>query len=121
MPSRRGLRSHDGTLPAVRGAVSSERAKILIADLSPAALELVVSRDGAEVTQVGAACPDHLVNTKRVPLWVPYDPGIDSVAELADRVRSGADGYRANVRAMIKRIVAGSNVSFAGSGACVIS
>jgi rhamnulose-1-phosphate aldolase/alcohol dehydrogenase len=90
-------------LPAVRGAVSSERAKILIADLSPAALELAESRDGAEVTQVGAACPDHLVNTKRVPLWVSYDPGTDSVAELADRVRSGADGYRADYAAYLER------------------
>src|SRR3712207_2282184 len=56
-------------LPAVRGAVSSERAKVLVVDTSPRALEFVSSRHAAGLTDIGAACPDHLVHTKRVPLW----------------------------------------------------
>ncbi len=72
-------------LPALRGAISSERSKILIGDLSPAVLELVDSADGSSVTSVGAACPDHLVHTKRVPLFVPFDPA----------QRLGADAGRA--------------------------
>src|ERR1700743_170851 len=51
-------------LPALRGAVSSERAKVLLTDTAEAVCELVDSRDGAEVATVGAACPDHLVHTK---------------------------------------------------------
>ena len=31
----------------------------------------------AEIATVGAACPDHLVHTKRVPMWVAYDPARD--------------------------------------------
>ncbi len=90
-------------LPALRGAMSSERAKIVIADFSPAVLELVDSRDGAQITQTGAACPDHLVNTKRIPLWVPYDLATDTVAELAERVREAAAGYRSEYAAYVER------------------
>ena len=32
------------------------------------------SRDAPELDDVGAACPDHLVHTKRLPLWIPFDP-----------------------------------------------
>jgi len=90
-------------LPALRGALSTRHSKIVIADLSPAVLELVDSADGSEVSSVGAACPDHLVHTKRVPLWVPYDPAVDSVETLAERVVAGAAGFRAEYRAYVGR------------------
>jgi rhamnose utilization protein RhaD (predicted bifunctional aldolase and dehydrogenase) len=54
-------------LPSLRGAVSSEAHKLLTVDTSPAAVEFVSSRDAAKLVTVGAACPDHLVHTKRVP------------------------------------------------------
>jgi rhamnulose-1-phosphate aldolase/alcohol dehydrogenase len=82
-------------LPAIRGAVSSERAKILQVDASPSTLEFVCSKDAATLSQVGAACPDHLVHTKRVPLWIAYDPAADDVETLAARVREEAAKYRA--------------------------
>lgn len=81
-------------LPAIRGAVSSERAKILQVDASPSTLEFVSSLDAPTLSQVGAACPDHLVRTKRVPLWVDYDPSADDAETLAARVREGAAAYR---------------------------
>jgi len=74
-------------LPVLRGAVSSERSKVLIADTSPAVLELVDGAGAAEVVHAGAACPDHLVHTKQLPMWIPYDPAIDSIEALAERVR----------------------------------
>ncbi len=85
-------------LPALRGAVSSERAKVLQLDVSEAVSELVCSRDAPQLTQVGAACPDHLVHTKRVPLWIDYDPAHDDAAALAARVAEGAERYRAGYR-----------------------
>ena len=39
----------------------------------------------ATLTDIGAACPDHLVHTKRMPLWVPFDPAADDAAALRDR------------------------------------
>jgi rhamnulose-1-phosphate aldolase/alcohol dehydrogenase len=88
-------------LPALRGAVSSERPKVLVVDTSPRVLEFVSSRDASQLVTVGAACPDHLVHTKRTPLWIPFDPASEDAAVLRDRVRERAaefrDGYHAYV------------------------
>jgi rhamnulose-1-phosphate aldolase/alcohol dehydrogenase len=90
-------------LPALRGAVSSERPKILVVDTSPSVEEFVSSRDAAALVTVGAACPDHLVHTKRLPLWVPFDPGRDDAAALSERIRELADRFRDDYRAYVER------------------
>ena len=90
-------------LPALRGAVSDERSKILVVDTSPRALEFVSSRDAADLVSVGAACPDHLVHTKRVPLWVPFDLEQDDASTLAERVRTLAARYRDDYRGYVER------------------
>ncbi len=81
-------------LPALRGAVSSERSKVLVVDTSPRVLEFVSSRAAPDLTDIGAACPDHLVHTKRVPMWVPFDPSSEDAQTLRERVRSLAGEYR---------------------------
>jgi rhamnulose-1-phosphate aldolase/alcohol dehydrogenase len=88
-------------LPALRGAVSSERSKVLVADTSPRVVEFVSSKAAPSLTDVGAACPDHLVHTKRVPLWVPFDPSHEDAQTLRERVRSLAGGYRDDYRAYV--------------------
>jgi len=90
-------------LPALRGAVSSERPKVLVVDTSARVLEFVGSRDAPELTTVGAACPDHLVHTKRVPLWIPFDPATEDAATLRERVRERAAAYRDEYRAYVER------------------
>ena len=90
-------------LPALRGAVSSERSKVLVVDTSPRVLEFVASRAAPELTDVGAACPDHLVHTKRVPLWVPFDPATEDAATLRERIRERAAAYRDEYRAYVDR------------------
>jgi rhamnulose-1-phosphate aldolase/alcohol dehydrogenase len=89
-------------LPVLRGAVSSERAKVLVVDTSPRAREFVNSRAAAELVTVGAACPDHLVHTKRLPLWIPFAPGSDDAAVLADRIREAAAAFRDDYRAYVE-------------------
>ncbi len=93
----------DAVLPALRGAVSSERSKVLVVDTSPRALEFVSSRAAPELTDVGAACPDHLVHTKRVPLWIPFDPASEDAGVLADRIRERAAAFRDEYRAYVER------------------
>jgi rhamnulose-1-phosphate aldolase/alcohol dehydrogenase len=90
-------------LPAVRGAVSSRRPKILQVDTSPAALQFVCSQDARGLSQRGAACPDHLVHTKRTPLWVDFDPGRDDAAALAARLAEAAESYRDEYCAYVAR------------------
>jgi rhamnulose-1-phosphate aldolase/alcohol dehydrogenase len=90
-------------LPALRGAVSSERRKVLVVDASPRVQELVSSRDAPELVTVGAACPDHLVHTKRVPLWIPFDPASEDAEVLCARVRERAAAFRDEYRAYVQR------------------
>ena len=92
-----------GVLPALRGAVSSERHKVLTVDTSPRAVEFASSAQASELVAVGAACPDHLVHTKRVPLWIPYDPAADDVPALRARIAEAAEAYRAGYRAYVER------------------
>src|SRR6185503_1840776 len=93
----------DAVLPALRGAVSSERPKVLVVDTSPRVLEFVSSRDAPDLVTVGAACPDHLVHTKRTPLFVPFDPDTEDAATLVERVRERAAAYRDDYRAYVER------------------
>jgi rhamnulose-1-phosphate aldolase/alcohol dehydrogenase len=90
-------------LPALRGAVSSERAKVLHVDTSAPVLELVDSVRAPELVAVGAPCPDHLVHTKRLPLWVAFDPAQDDVTTLAARIADGAASYRDDYRRYVER------------------
>jgi rhamnulose-1-phosphate aldolase/alcohol dehydrogenase len=85
-------------LPTVRGAVSSERHKLLTLDESPRALEFVSSADAETLVTVGAPCPDHLVHTKRLPLWIPYDPDTDDADGLRARIAERAEAFRADYR-----------------------
>lgn len=79
-------------LPVVRGAVSQNRAAILQVDESPEVLEFVGSAGSSERSQIGAACPDHLVHTKRQPLFVDWTPS-QGAAALAERLSAGVTEY----------------------------
>jgi rhamnulose-1-phosphate aldolase/alcohol dehydrogenase len=73
-------------LPALRGALSVDGPRVLQVDLSPPVLEFVCGRDARELSQVGAACPDHLVHTKRRPAWIEFDANRDDAAVLRERL-----------------------------------
>ncbi|MDX6503232.1 MAG: hypothetical protein QOE29_357, partial [Gaiellaceae bacterium] len=62
-------------LPQLRGRISRRRRQVLELNASEAALDFVGRERSAELSQVGAACPDHLVNTKAKPLFL--EPGHD--------------------------------------------
>ena len=108
LPSERRESLLADVLPALRGALSSgsEEAthKILRADhTSEDVLEFVCGRDSRELSQVGAACPDHLVRTKVKPLWVDFDPESEGADELKAKVREGVDEYRREYEAYYAR------------------
>jgi rhamnulose-1-phosphate aldolase/alcohol dehydrogenase len=89
-------------LPTVRGAVSSERHKVLTVDTSARSVEFVSSVDAERLVTVGAPCPDHLVHTKRVPLWIPYDPAADDADVLRARIAERAERFRADYRRYVE-------------------
>jgi rhamnulose-1-phosphate aldolase/alcohol dehydrogenase len=73
-------------LPALRGAASGDGPRILQVDTSPEGLEFACGSDSPELSQVGAACPDHLVHTRRRPVWVDFDPRSEDAAVLKERI-----------------------------------
>jgi rhamnulose-1-phosphate aldolase/alcohol dehydrogenase len=90
-------------LPQLRGAVSSEASKVLVVDTSAPVRELVDSRDARELVSVGAACPDHLVHTKRAPLWIPFDPRSEDAETLRSRIPELAARFRDDYSAYFER------------------
>jgi rhamnulose-1-phosphate aldolase/alcohol dehydrogenase len=85
-------------LPGLRGALGVDGPRVLQLDCSAAALEFVCGRDSRELSQVGAACPDHLVHTKRRPAWVAFDPESDDAATLRERLIEAAHAFQERER-----------------------
>ncbi|HRL11189.1 MAG TPA: bifunctional aldolase/short-chain dehydrogenase [Aggregatilineales bacterium] len=84
-------------LPVIRGAVSKWSPTILSYDDSAAVLDMVGSDKSGEVSQQGAACPDHLVHVKRQPLFVHWTPdeGVDALkTKLIDGIAAYEAAYR---------------------------
>ncbi|HVF03025.1 MAG TPA: bifunctional aldolase/short-chain dehydrogenase [Rubrobacteraceae bacterium] len=97
-------------LPALRGALSlgadgaPTAHKILRVDhTSDDVLRFVCGRDSKELSQVGAACPDHLVRTKVRPLWVDFDPNSEGADELKTKLSEGVEAYRREYEAYFSR------------------
>ena len=88
------------SLPALRGALLADAdGLVLEVDRSPAAVAFASSVRAAEVSQIGAPCPDHLINTKHKPLFLDFEPEAGGPGDLAEAFRIGvaeyADWYRA--------------------------
>ncbi|WP_085522997.1 bifunctional aldolase/short-chain dehydrogenase [Tuberibacillus sp. Marseille-P3662] len=90
-------------LPVIRGEVSQYKPMLATYDDSEETLTFVNSYDAPELSQVGAACPDHLVHTKRVPLYVDWDPTSQSVDDLLERLKSGIASFEKDYQAYFER------------------
>ncbi|GIO68418.1 bifunctional aldolase/short-chain dehydrogenase [Paenibacillus cookii] len=89
-------------MPVIRGAVSDGKKMICTYDDGDDVLQFVNSKNAKELSQVGAACPDHLVHTKRVPLYVEWAPSTGA-AGLKEAVRSGIEAYKEEYKAYFER------------------
>jgi rhamnulose-1-phosphate aldolase/alcohol dehydrogenase len=81
-------------LPALRGAVSVDGPRILQVDTSPEVVEFACGAASPELSQVGAACPDHLVHTRRRPVWVDFDPYTEDAGLLKERIAQRVGEWR---------------------------
>jgi rhamnulose-1-phosphate aldolase/alcohol dehydrogenase len=75
-------------LPRLRGRISVERHHVLEVDDSAEAIDFVGRERSVDLSQVGAACPDHLVNTKAKPLVLDGRPLDDQLDAYEDWYRS---------------------------------
>ena len=81
-------------LPVLRGALLADADGVVLeVDRSPEAVAFASSVRAPEVSQIGAPCPDHLINTKHKPLVVSFDPETDDADALAAAFRGGVDEY----------------------------
>ncbi|XID94691.1 bifunctional aldolase/short-chain dehydrogenase [Paenibacillaceae bacterium WGS1546] len=90
-------------MPTIRGAVSDSKKMILSFDDADDVLQFVAGRDSAKLSQVGAACPDHLVHTKVVPLFIDWTPNADDVDGLIAKLKEGVAAYKDQYTAYFER------------------
>ena len=106
-------------LPVLRGALASYGPAILALDDSAEVLSFVNSKHAEDVSQVGAACPDHLVHTKMTPLFVNWKPEQGTEALVA-RIRSSVAQYVNAYQSYFERNATHDQVMFAPSPRVVL-
>ena len=90
-------------MPIIRGAVSDEKKMLLTYDNADDVLEFVNSHDAEVLSQVGAACPDHLVHTKMVPLFINWDPSTKDVDQLIEAIKAGIESFKEEYKTYYER------------------
>jgi rhamnulose-1-phosphate aldolase/alcohol dehydrogenase len=90
-------------MPIIRGAVSEEKKMILTYDDADDVVQFVNSNDAQELSKVGAACPDHLVHTKMVPLFVDWDPQSKDVDALKEKIKAGVEQFKVEYKEYFER------------------
>jgi rhamnulose-1-phosphate aldolase/alcohol dehydrogenase len=90
-------------MPIIRGVISTEKKMLLSYDNSKDILQFVNSYEAKGLSQIGAACPDHLVHTKRVPLYIDWDPQMEDVELLIEKVKAGIESFKEEYKAYFER------------------
>jgi rhamnulose-1-phosphate aldolase/alcohol dehydrogenase len=94
LPALRGALSWGGGQSPETGQLQVSHKILRLDHTTEDVLEFVCGRDSKALSQVGAACPDHLVRTKVKPLWVDFDPHTEGTEELNAKIRQGVEAYR---------------------------
>ncbi|MGF9975148.1 bifunctional aldolase/short-chain dehydrogenase [Viridibacillus arvi] len=87
-------------LPGVRGVASKYEKVITSIDQSEEVLTFINSRKIETLSSVGAACPDHLVHTKRVPLFIEWDGNEDTLEKV---IQEKITAYQSEYEAYFNR------------------
>lgn len=90
-------------LPIVRGVISEKNRMIVTYDDSEEVINFVNSYEAKELSLVGAACPDHLVHTKRVPLFIEWDVDNKNVEALIEKIKEGINEYKEEYQKYFER------------------
>ena len=91
-------------LPTLRGALSKSVPKILRVDDSQEVLDFVNYEQAAELSQRGAACPDHIIRTKNVPLFVDWNPE-EGVDVLKEKLAAGVEEFCQTIYSPTRKII----------------
>ncbi len=90
-------------MPLVRGAVSDVKGMILTFDDEEDVLQFVGGAHSAVLCGIGAACPDHLVHTKVVPLFINWQPDVNDLEGLKSKLTQGIADYKEQYKKYYER------------------
>lgn len=82
-------------LPVLRGALCADGRYVLRCDTSQRARDMVDTPDAKRLSAKGAACPDHLVHTRRIPLWLDLRGAQDALSVVHNAVTRYREEYEA--------------------------
>jgi rhamnulose-1-phosphate aldolase/alcohol dehydrogenase len=86
-------------LPRLRGRISQHNKFIATVHWSDRVLQFVNSMDAPRLSELGTSCPDHFLRTKIKPLYVDWNPQVDSFEALLEMLDEGLARYRADYTA----------------------
>jgi rhamnulose-1-phosphate aldolase/alcohol dehydrogenase len=98
---RRSIASQ--VMPFIRGAVSDALKMILTFDDQADVLQFVGGENSPNLSQVGAACPDHLVHTKVVPLFIHWSPDANDIDGLKSILKESIAAYKKQYQEYFER------------------
>ncbi len=81
-------------LPALRGALSSNRRVVAHYTDNEDALAFAGSKWAQELSDLGTSCPDHFLRTRVCPLFLSWDPAKEDIKALKDRIQKNVGEYR---------------------------
>jgi rhamnose utilization protein RhaD (predicted bifunctional aldolase and dehydrogenase)/NAD(P)-dependent dehydrogenase (short-subunit alcohol dehydrogenase family) len=81
-------------LPALRGAMSSNRRVVAHYTDDPYALTFAGSEWSRELAALGTSCPDHFLRTRICPLFINWDAAKEGVEVLKSRIVERTRAYR---------------------------
>lgn len=112
LPAEQRKRIAAAVMPLVRGLASGDKPVIVTFDDEADVLEFTGSQDAAQLSRIGAACPDHLVHTKVVPLLVDWTPAADDIDGLKNKLKDGIAAYKEQYQAYFERNKQADDVMF---------
>jgi rhamnose utilization protein RhaD (predicted bifunctional aldolase and dehydrogenase)/NAD(P)-dependent dehydrogenase (short-subunit alcohol dehydrogenase family) len=81
-------------LPALRGAMSSNRRVVAHYTDDADALTFAGSKWSRELAALGTSCPDHFLRTRICPLFLHWDPAKEDATVLKARIAEQTPAYR---------------------------
>jgi rhamnose utilization protein RhaD (predicted bifunctional aldolase and dehydrogenase)/NAD(P)-dependent dehydrogenase (short-subunit alcohol dehydrogenase family) len=92
LPNRRQIAAR--ILPALRGALSSNRHVVAHFSDDEDALRFACGQWSRDLAALGTSCPDHFLRTRICPLFVDWDPACGDLNDLKTRIQEQAAAYR---------------------------
>ncbi len=108
LPPERRQEIAAAVAPTLRGLVSQQRRSVLRYDDADDVLEFIGSREGQRLSGIGPATPDHLIHTKRKPLWLDT-PDPEDVAGVKDTLRREMAAYAEEYAAWYQQHTTGAD------------